>query len=173
MKWLLKHVLYFVCLLQISTVWAEQQAYPIITYTCDKKQNVLKIKNEVKWGDEGRDFAFSVDEGTYNPWSWVDIEDRGDRQLVRQSRSIELNCELLGEVYRVVLEPKLFNPDFNGQCGNKLSTKVSIYNKQAVLLDKKDLESFCKGNAKIIRGIKIQGNSSQVELFSIAKHKFY
>ena len=159
-------------MLQVPAVWADQ-SYPVITYTCDQKKDVLKIKNEVKWGETGKNFVFSGAEGTYNPWDWVKFEDKNGRRLVRQNKSVELNCELSGTVYRVVLQPKLFNPDFNGQCGNKLSVKVSIYMGKAILFENKELERFCRGNAQVIRGIKVFGKKRRVKLYQIPKHKFY
>lgn len=152
--------------------WSER-TYPIITYTCDSKDDVLKIKNEVKWGEAGKNFAFSAKNGTYNPWQWVEIVDRNDRKLVRQTKSIELNCKLSGIVYRVVLEPRLFNPDFNGMCGKKLSVKVSVYAGNDVLLKSKEMERFCRGNTKVIRGIKVYGKTRRVKLYEVPRHKFY
>jgi hypothetical protein len=172
MRLLVNTALFLMCLLQMPLAWAEQ-AYPIITYTCDKKDDVLKIKNEVKWGEAGKNFAFSVEKGTYNPWEWIKIDDRGGRQLSKQSKSVELSCELSGTVYRVVLEPKLFNPDFNGKCGDKLSVKVSIYMGKAILLEKKEMERFCRGNTKVIRGIKVYGKKRRVKVYEVPRHKFY
>lgn len=175
MRLLVKNILFLICVLQVSTAWAEQteRAYPIITYTCDKNKDVLKIKNEVKWGASGKDFAFSESNGTYNPWQWVEFEERSGRTLVRQSKSVELICKLSGTVYRVVLEPKLFNPDFNGKCGDKLSAKVSVYMDDAALFENKVLEKFCRGNAKVIRGVKVFGKKRKAKFYEIAKHKFY
>jgi len=166
------HSLFVFLLLYLPAAFADQ-VYPVITYTCDEKNDVLKIKNEIKLGEEGKGFIFSEADGTYNPWDWVEMEDRGQRRLVRQSKSVELICELSGTVYKVILEPKLFNPNYFGKCGDKLSTKVSIYMGQAILLEKKELESFCHGNAKIIKGIKVYGAKRKVKLYKTAKHKFY
>ena len=156
----------------MSLAWADRP-YPIVTYTCDKQGDVLKIKNEVKWGEAGKNFAFSAHDGTYNPWEWVKVEDRNGRALTKQVNSVELSCELSGTVYRVVLEPKLFNPDFNGKCGDKLSVKVSIFMDQAILLESKELERFCRGNTKVIRGIKVFGKKRRVKLYEVPRHKFY
>lgn len=174
MRVLLKYILLLVCAFHLPVLWAEtEQAYPIITYTCDKKADVLKIKNEVKWGEAGKNFPFSDADGTYNPWEWVQVNEKNGRTLVRQSKSVELVCELSGTSYKVILEPKLFNPDFNAQCGNKLSAKVSIYMGQALMLARKELEKFCRGNAEVIRGIKVYGKDRKAKLYKIAKHKFY
>ena len=156
----------------MPSAWAER-VYPIITYTCDRQEDVLKIKNEVKWGEAGKNFVFSIENGTYNPWDWVQIDDKNGRKLTHQSKKVELSCELSGIIYRVVLEPKLFNPDFNGPCGDKLSVKVSIFMGQAILLENKEMEQFCRGNTKVIRGIKVFGKKRRVKLYEVARHKFY
>lgn len=172
LRLLIKYALFLICTLPVSAVWAERP-YPIITYSCDKDKDVLKIKNEVKWNEAGKNFAFSVKNGTYNPWDWVTIEDRNGRRLTRQNKSIELVCELSGTLYRVVLEPKLFNPDFDGPCGDRLSVKVSVYMGRAILLENKVLERFCRGNTKLIRGIKVLGKERRIKIYSVARHKFY
>ncbi len=166
------HTLFAFLLLYLPTVFADQ-VYPIITYTCDKKADVLKIKNEVRWGEAGRKFKFSEADGIYSPWDWVEMEDKGERRLVRQRKSVELICELSGVSYKVILQPKLFNTNYFGKCGNKLSAKVSIYMEGNMLLENKALEPFCHGNAQIIRGIKVFGAKRKLKLYKIAKHKFY
>jgi hypothetical protein len=166
------HLSYIFLLLYLPSAFADQ-VYPVITYTCDEKADVLKIKNEAKWGEVGENFKFSEADGIYNPWDWVEMEDRGSRRLVRQSKSVELTCKLSGVTYKVVLEPKLFNPNYFGKCGDKLSAKVSIYMGKDILLENKALEQFCHGNAKIIRGIKVYGAKRKLKLYKIAKHKFY
>ena len=166
------HILFICLLMYLPSAFADH-AYPVITYTCDQKADVLKIKNEIKWGEAGKNFKFSEADGTYNPWDWVEMEDRGKRRLVRQKKSVELICELSGISYKVILEPKLFNPNYFAKCGNKISAKVSIYMGENMLLEKKALEEFCHGNAPIIRGIKVFGAKRKLKLYKIAKHKFY
>ena len=166
------YILFLVCFLIAPFALAEQ-AYPIITFSCNQAEDVLKIKNEVKWGNAGKNFNFSAENGTYNPWDWVQIVDRKGRKLVRQKKSVELNCDLSGTLYRVLLEPKLFNPDLNGNCGNKLSARVSVYMGELAMIENKDLEKFCVGNARVIRGIKVFGKKRELKLYEIAKHKFY
>lgn len=166
------HILFVFLILYLPGATANQ-AYPVITYTCDKSADVLKIKNEVKWGDEGKNFKFSDAAGLYSPWDWVEMEDKGKRRLVRQKKSVELICELSQFTYKVVLKPKLFNPNYFGQCGKRISVKVSIYAGEKVLLRNQALESFCHGNAKVIKGIKVFGDNGRLKLYKIAKHKFH
>ncbi len=150
------------------------EAYPIITFTCDKSKDVIKVKNEVKWGNAGKQFPFSAEQGTYNPWDWVTIEKEslGENRIVPTSK-VELSCQLSNGLYKVILEPKIFNSNYLGSCGKKLSAMVTVFRGGALLLDKKPLEEFCRGNAPIIRGVKVMGKTGKVKLYRIAKHRFY
>ncbi|MCW9013482.1 MAG: hypothetical protein OQL06_06830 [Gammaproteobacteria bacterium] len=161
----------FLCLYQATAI--AEQSYPIITYTCDAEKDLLKIKNEVKWGDQGKNFPYSDEQGTYNPWEWVAFREREGRRLLSESKKIELSCQLSSNLYKVILQPKIFNVNYLARCGDKISTKVTIFRGGVALLDSKELEQFCHGNAPIIRGIKVLGSTGEVKLYKVAKHKFY
>ena len=152
---------------------ASDIAYPIITVTCDDAGDVLKIKNEVKWNDAGKHFAFSVKEGTYNPWDWVKISSINDSQTVIEDKELELSCQLSNNLYKIVLKPKIFNHSYTGKCGDRISAIVTVFRGGSIIVDDKPMEEFCHGNAPIIRGIKVFGKSGQVKYYKIAKYKFF
>jgi len=154
-------------------VLAEDMAYPIITITCDDKNDVLKIKNEVKWNEAGRDFPFTAENGTYNPWDWVRISDANSQKTIIEKKELELACQLSNNLYKIVLKPKIFNPNYTGKCGNRLSATVTVFRGGSLIIDNKPLEEFCLGNAPVIRGIKVFGKSGQVKYYKIARYKFY
>ena len=147
--------------------------YPIITVECNKQDDVLKIKNEVKWGDAGKNFKFSAEDGTYNPWDWVEFVKMSDYRHVKQVKSVELSCELSLGRYKVILEPKIFNANYNGQCGDHLSAKVTIFYGTSLVVDKLPFESFCLGNADVVRGVKVFGNNGTHKIYKIPKSRFY
>jgi len=149
------------------------RAWPIITFTCDQVKNEVKIKNEVKWGEAGKNFPFNEEQGTYNPWELVNIVDRGERRLVSARSKLELKCKLGPTKYTFVVKPKIFNPNFKGKCGDRLSVKVSVHKNSSTLLEDKDMESFCHGNAPILRGIKVFGQGSRVKLYKVPRSRFY
>lgn len=151
----------------------EERAWPIITFTCDKAKNEVKIKNEVKWGKTGKNFPFLAEQGTYNPWDLVNIVDRGERRLVSEKQQLELKCKLAKGDYRFVVRPKIFNPNFYGKCGDRLSVMVTIYKNKSILIKNKDMEKFCRGNSPVIRGIKVLGANSKVKLYEIPRSRFY
>lgn len=156
-----------------SSVVAEEIAYPIITVTCDDQNDVLKIKNEVKWNDAGKMFPFSAADGTYNPWDWVKISAINSQQTVIEQKELELSCQLSNNLYKIVLKPKIFNPNYAGKCGNRLSATVTVFRGGSIIINDQPLEEFCLGNAPIIRGIKVFGKSGQVKYYKIAKYKFF
>jgi len=164
-----------ICLLFIVS-WSvsadSSRAWPIITFTCDKSKNEVKLKNEIKWGEKGERFPFSEEQGTYNPWELVEMEDRGTRTLVSEKKTLDLSCELKATNYRFVIRPKIFNPNFKGRCGDRLSVKVSVYKDKYTILENKDMEPYCHGNTLILRGIKVQGGSNKVKLYEVPRSRF-
>lgn len=155
-------------------VWADT-AYPIITFECDSTENILKIKNEVKWEDEGRNFKFSDAEGTYNPWDWVSITKvaDGNARLVTQKAPLILNCKLGRDTYKVQLEAKIFNRNYDGNCGDKISAVATIFRGNILLVDHQEFESYCHGNAPVVRGIKVMAETGEVKVVTVPKFQFY
>jgi hypothetical protein len=169
---LLSIVVIFIALLAPAKA-SEQRVWPIISFLCDQENNVLKLKNEVKWGDAGKNFPFNKPQGTYNPWELVEIQDQHGSQIVVEKTSWDLRCNLSGFEYSIIVKPKIFNPDFHGSCGDRLSVIISVYKGSEELLLDRPMIEFCHGNAPILRGIKIQGGSSQVQKYEVSPGLFY
>lgn len=149
------------------------RAWPIITFTCDKAKNEVKIKNEVKWGVAGQKYPFNAEQGTYNPWDLVKIEDRGARKLISEKTQLQLKCRLNQADYTFLVRPKIFNTNFNGKCGDRLSVIVTIQKNSSTLIEEKDMESFCHGNTPVLKGIKVLGANSKVKLYKVKRSRFY
>jgi hypothetical protein len=173
----MKTCILLLCLYLLSSLgnlaMAEDIAYPIITVTCDDANDVLKIKNEVKWNEAGKNFPFSEQDGTYNPWDWVKISVLKDTQTLIPQKELELSCQLSNNLYKIVLKPKIFNHNYTAKCGNRLSAIVTVFRGGSILVEDKALEEFCLGNSPVIRGIKVFGKSGQVKYYRIARHKFF
>ncbi len=167
------HVCCMVLALYMQSASATERAWPIITFTCDKENQQVKIKNEVKWGKAGERFPFNAAQGTYNPWEMVQMEDRGERRLVAESAQLKLSCRLNGTEYRIVVRPKIFNPNFHASCGDRLSVIVTIYAGAELLLDDKPMEKFCHGNSPVIRGIKVLAESNKVKIYEVPRSRFF
>jgi len=170
---LIKQVLLVSLLVPGASYAANDRAWPIITFTCDQAKNEVKIKNEVKWGVAGEKFPFSKEQGTYNPWELVNIVDRGERKLVSAKSALELKCNLGPTKYTFVVKPKIFNPNFNGKCGDRLSVKITVHKNSSTLIEDKDMETFCHGNTPVVRGIKVFGQGSRVKLYEVPRSRFY
>ena len=154
-------------------VQAKDRAWPIITFTCDKSKNEVKLKNEVKWGDAGKNYSFDATQGTYSPWDLVRIKDSGERRLVSERSPLKLKCELNGDEYRFVVRPKIFNINFNGICGDRLSVQVTVYKNHFILIENKPMEKFCHGNSPVLRGIKVKAANGKVQLYEVSRSRFY
>ncbi len=150
-----------------------ERAWPIITFTCDKSKNEMKLKNEVKWGMAGENFQFNSQNGTYNPWDLVKVEEGAHGLRTSPDKKLKLSC-LLGKVeYKLVITPKIFNRDFDAKCGHHLSVKVSIYKNESLLIKEKPMEAYCFGNAPVLRGIKVKGGRDKVKFYKVARSQFY
>lgn len=152
---------------------AAERAWPIITFTCDHAKNEAKLKNEVRWGVKGEKFEFNEAQGTYNPWALVKIEERGERKLISEKKQLKLKCKLANAEYTLVVRPKIFNPNYYGKCGDRLSVKVSVYKNDAILIEEKSMEKFCHGNAPVMRGIKVNASNSKVKFYEVSRSRFY
>ncbi|HED32756.1 MAG TPA: hypothetical protein ENJ08_00870 [Gammaproteobacteria bacterium] len=170
---LLKISLLFSGVLALPAFAAQERAWPIITFTCDPAKNEAKLKNEVKWGAKGEQFAFDEARGTYNPWSLVSIEERGAQKQTLEKKQLRLKCKLANAEYTLVVRPKIFNPNYNGKCGDHLSVRVSVYKNGRPLIEDRPMEKFCHGNAPVMRGIKVSASNSKVKFYEVSRSRFY
>jgi len=162
------------CLSSALPVFAgSERAWPIITFTCDTAKNEAKLKNEVVWGLNGERFAFNEAQGTYNPWSLVDIKERGTSKIISEKKRLKLKCKLANAEYTLVVRPKIFNPNYDGKCGDRLSVKVSVYKNDDLLIEDQSMEKFCHGNAPVMRGLKVTATNSKVKFYEVSRSRFY
>ena len=166
-------VFLLLCLLPIKVVAVEDRAWPIITFTCDQVKDEAKIKNEVKWGEAGKNYPFSAEQGTYNPWELVSVKDKKGTKTVSTKGEWEFSCLVGGFNYTFVVRPKIFNRNFEGKCGDKLSVSVTILKGATTILENEDMEKFCHGNTPILMGIKVKGGESKAKLFKVPRSRFY
>ncbi len=150
-----------------------ERAWPIITFTCDKSKNEMKLKNEVKWGVAGEHFQFNSKNGTYNPWDLVKVAAGAHGLRTSPKKKLKLSCLLGKTEYKLVITPKIFNRDFDAKCGHHLSVKVSVYKNESLLVKDKPMEAYCFGNAPVLRGIKIKGGRDKVKFYKVARSQFY
>ena len=162
-------------ILMISSSVLSDTMHPVITYTCDVKADVIKIKNEVKWNAEGEAVKYSDGDelALFNPWNWVKIENRPPRKLVSEKQTVEKTCQLSSGIYKILFRPHIFNVNALAKCGDQISVKVTILRGGTILQDALPMQEFCYGNAPVLRGIKVFGDTAKIKLYKVARHKFY
>jgi hypothetical protein len=107
------------------------------------------------------------------PGDWVDIvKVAGEGRLINKKPPLELSCRLGKFSYRVLLEAKVFNRNYEGNCGNHISIIATIFKGGTLLVDHQEFESYCHGNAPIVRSIKVTG-AGEVNVVTIPNYQFY
>ena len=172
MKSLMTYILF---LQMISSSVLADTMHPVITYTCDVKADLIKIKNEVKWNEEGAAVKYSDGDelALFNPWNWVKMENRPPRKLVSESQTIEKTCQLSSGIYKVLFRPHIFNVNALAKCGDQISVKVTVLRGGTILQEALPMQAFCHGNAPVLRGIKVFGDTGKIKLYPVPRHKFY
>ena len=166
-------ILLTVLLTGITPVRAADTLYPLITYKCDADADVLTITNSLLRGEQGANFEFSVQDGTYSPWDMVEIARRTDSTRIIKSTKVSNTCRLSSAEYTVVLEPHIFSTDLEGQCGESISGAVTILADGTGLLERTAFEDMCGGNVPIITRITVFGKTGEYKIKRIAKYEFY
>lgn len=173
----LQKVLRLLMLLSMSQLWAQGAAaetmYPLITYKCNPGSDIITITNQLLTNDEGKTYHYSDDDGTYSPWSLVEIDRSLPSAKIVNTTKITKLCELSSGTYTVVIEPHLFGNDLSGRCGEALSAAVTITYDGIDILERTPFEDFCKGNAPVIIRVTTFGKTGDVKIKRIPKYKFY
>lgn len=156
-----------------STAYAAKDFYPLITYKCDPEADILTITNTLLRGEDGANFQYSEEDGTYSPWNMVDIARKTDTTRIIKSSKVTNTCALSNGEYTTVLEPQIFSKDLEGQCGSNISGAVTVITDGIDLLERTAFEDYCHGNAPIITRITVFGKTGEYKIKRIAKYKFY
>ena len=154
--------------LYTSNLFAKD-SFPLITYECDPAKDILLITNTLLKDGEEKTFKYSDEDGTYSPWDLVKIKDNN----IIDSHSISKDCKLSSANYTVILEPQIFNSNLDGVCGATISATVSILSNGVEIQDRKALEFHCKGNTKIITGIKVIGKTGEIKIRAVPRYQYY
>ena len=166
-------ILLTVLLSWMTPAGAADALYPLITYKCDPDADVLTITNSLLKGEEGENFEFSAEDGTYSPWDMVEVARRTDSTRIIKSTKISNTCKLSSAMYTVILEPQVFSTDLDGQCGESISGAVTILADGVELLERTAFEDACYGDAPIITRITVFGKTGKYKIKRIAKYEFY
>ena len=157
----------------ITPAGAADALSPLIRYKCDPEADVLTITNSLLKGDQGANFDFSADDGSYSPWDMVEIARSTDSTRIIKSSKVSNTCELSSAEYTVILEPHIFSTELDGQCGESISGAVTILADGAELLERTAFEDMCDGNTPVITRITVFGKTGEYKIKRIAKYEFY
>jgi hypothetical protein len=152
---------------------ASDVIYPLISYKCDIDADILTITNSLLKADDGVNFRYSSEDGTYSPWDMVEIARKTDSTRIIKSSKVTNRCKLSRGVYTTVLEPQIFSEDLDGQCGDTISGAVTIVLNESELLERTAFEDHCQGDAPIITRITVFGKTGEYKIKRIAKYEFY
>jgi hypothetical protein len=167
----------YILLLLTSLFWTSatraETFYPLITYHCDTKANVISITNTMLHGDKGKNFHYSDADGTYSPWQMVDTKKVDGQRKVTHKRKITKICKLSSGEYTVTLDPQTFFDEPGDHCGDTISAAVTIDHVDDEILERRPFEGFCLGNAPIIKQIIVSGKTAEVKIKHIPKYMYY
>ncbi|MDH3342294.1 MAG: hypothetical protein OEM07_01065 [Gammaproteobacteria bacterium] len=158
----------------LATNAVNKDSYPLITYKCDVKKDILLVTNSILKDGKEIGFKYSDTDGTYSPWDMVTIEDN----VITDTSSIKKECKLSSGAYTIVLEPQVFNPRLSDQkldgfCGATISTAITIVFKNVEIQERKPFEFHCSGNTKVITGVKIIGETGEIKFREVPRYKYY
>jgi hypothetical protein len=143
---------------------------PVVRYLCDPAKDNITIgyKTTCNQELESVEYTDTENSGVYNPGSWVEVKQIGDR-ISQRAGSKQKVCTLSSGAYVVVLEPFIFNENPLGECGSAMSAYVTIRRGTMVLVKKTSFLLFDERNLgmghgycladKEIREIKLSGGN--------------
>ena len=160
-------------LLPLPGLAATETIYPLITYKCDPNADIITITNSLLRSDEGADFNYADEDGTYSPWNMVDIDKKTERTRIIRTRKIIKTCTLSSGEYTVTLEPQVFNRNLSGTCGASISSAFTVSYDDFDVQERTPFEDFCRGNSPIITRVTVFGKTREVKIKRIPRYKFY
>lgn len=151
-----------------SSIFAKD-TFPLITYECNSAKDFLLVTNTLLKDGKEKDFKYSDTDGTYSPWDMVKIKDN----KIIDSSSVKKECQLSSVKYTVILEPQIFTHSLDGVCGATLSTAITIMTNNEIIQDRRAFEFHCRGNVKVITGLKVIGKTGEIKIRAVPRYMYY
>ena len=165
--------LFLVITAYASAVTAEGSTYPLVTYKCNVEDDIITLTNSLLSNEEGPSFKYSDEDGTYSPWELVEVDRKTSRTRVVRTKKITKRCTLSSGEYTLTLEPKVFNRNLSGTCGNSISSAFTVSYDGLDIKERTPFEDYCLGNSPIITRVTVFGKTGEVKIKRIPRHKFY
>jgi len=157
----------------ITNVFASDTIYPLITYKCDAKADIITLTNSMLKSDEGAAYKYSDEDGTYSPWDLIEIDRSTDRTRIVRTKKITKTCTLSSGDYTITIEPQVFSRTLSGTCGASISSAFTVTFDDIDLKERTPFEDFCRGNSPIITRVTVFGKTSDVKIKRVPRYKFY
>jgi len=147
--------------------------YPLVTYKCDQKADIITLTNSLLKSDEGAAYKYSDENGTYSPWDLVEIDRSTERTRVVRTKKITKTCTLSSGEYTVTIEPQLFSRTLSGTCGASISSAFTVTFDDIDIKERTPFEDFCRGNAPVITRVTVFGKTGDIKMKRVPRFKFY
>ncbi len=156
----------------LSKAAVDEVSYPLVTYKCNVEDDIITLTNSLLPDDEGPNFKYSDENGTYSPWDLVEISQNPSRTRVVRTKKIIKHCILSSGEYTVTLEPKVFNRNLSGTCGASISSAFTVSFDGFNLKGRTAFEDYCRGNSPVITRVTVFGKTGDVKVKRIPRYKF-
>ena len=152
---------------------ANETTYPLVTYKCNVEDDIITLTNSLLSNEEGPTFKYSDEDGTYSPWHLIEVDRRSSRTRIVRTKKITKRCTLSSGEYTVTLEPKIFNRNLSGTCGNSISSAFTVSHDGYNIQGRTPFENYCRGNSPIITRVTVFGKTGKVKIKRIPRYKFH
>jgi len=157
----------------VAGAYTSETIYPLVTYKCNSEADIITLTNSLLKSDEGANFNYADEDGTYSPWNLVEIDRRTENTRIVRTKKIVKTCKLSSGEYTITLEPQVFSRNLTGSCGASISSAFTVTYDGIDIKERTPFEDYCRGNSPIITRVTIFGKTSEVKIKRIARYKFY
>jgi len=157
----------------VAGAYTSETIYPLVTYKCNTEADIITLTNSLLKSDEGANFNYSDEDGTYSPWNLVEIDRKTENTRIVRTKKIVKTCKLSSGEYTITLEPQVFSRNLSGSCGASISSAFTVTYDGIDIKERTPFEDYCRGNSPIITRVTIFGKTSEVKIKRIARYKFY
>lgn len=166
-------ILSFITTLHVDNITAADAIYPLVTYKCNPEADIITLTNSLLKSDEGANFNYSDEDGTFSPWNLVEIDRRPERTRIIRTQKISKTCTLSSGEYTITIEPQVFSRNLGGACGASISSAFTITFDGIEIQQRTPFEDYCRGNSPIITRVTVFGKTGEVKIKRVPRFKFY
>lgn len=163
----------FIAITNASSAFAADKIYPLVSFKCNPKADIVTLTNSLLKSDETATFEYSDADGTFSPWNLVEIDNSEKRTRIVKTKKVTKTCKLSSGKYTITLEPQVFNRNLKGSCGESISSAFTVSYAGIDIQERTPFEDFCRGNSPIITRVTVFGKTREIKIKRIPRYKFY